>query len=164
MINKFVAFITRSFYITRALTLSIIVMVVLIALEDSLPTPFETIVIILWTVLCLNLTRAFSELIAEIVEKRRTLTSDERTTYFKEIVFIPLELAPLIIVFTISWIGIIDIKTAFLSAKVIMLIILFLYGFVGIKLTGRNILLSILGGLLISLLGGSIILLRLLFN
>ncbi len=164
MFNRFVAFITSSFYITRALTLSIIVLVVLIALEGSLRTPFEIIVIIFWTVICLNLTRAFSQGVGQVVEKRRTLTKYERVSYLKEIGFMPLELAPLIIVFTISWIGLIDIKTAFLSAKVIMLIILFLYGFVGIKLTGRNILLSILGGLLISLLGGSIILLRLLFK
>jgi len=61
-----------------------------------------------------------------------------------------------VIVFKIAWMGLISVHIAFVISKIALLYILFMYGFLGGKMSGSNLLMSIFQGIVI-LIGGSIL-------
>lgn len=67
-----------------------------------------------------------------------------------------------LVVFIISWVGIIDIRTAYRMAELIL--VSFLYGFISLKRTGRKICLSTLGGFIYMLVGFSLVFIRIIIK
>lgn len=160
IIKKITDFTISRSYLTKAIQITVIILVLLIALQDNPSGPLVSIVIILWTIFCINTLRVFSEIAGHIVEERRLFRPKEKISVLYDFNFIVIELIPVILIFVIAWIGLIDINTAYEYAKYILISIMFIYGYVSLKLTGKNVIICILGGILYTLIGLSLVFIR----
>lgn len=151
-------------YVTSAITASVIILVLLVVLRENPPGPIESIIIISWTVLCINSLRAFSQMVGQAIEERRLLEPQERISYLKELTYIGIELFPIIVVFIISWIGIIDIYAAYKITIIIIMSLLFSYGFIVLRYRSKNVILCILGGIFFVLTALSLVFMRMIIN
>jgi len=156
-------FLSRS-YVTSAITASVITLVLLVVLRENPPGPVKSILIISWTVLCINSLRAFSQVVGHVIEEKRLLENQERILYLKELTYIGIELFPIIVVFIISWIGIINIYAAYKITTIIILSLLFFYGFIIVRYRSKNIILCILGGIFFVLIALSLVFMRMIIN
>jgi len=156
-------FLSRS-YVTSAITASVITLVLLVVLRENPPGPVKSVLIISWTVLCINSLRAFSQVVGHAIEEKRLLENQERISYLKELTYIGIELFPIIVVFIISWIGIINIYAAYKITTIIILSLLFFYGFIIVRYRSKNIILCILGGIFFVLIALSLVFMRMIIN
>jgi len=147
-------------YVSRAINAFVLILVLIVVLKKNPPGPIESIIIISWTMLCLNTLRVFSQISGQVIEERRLLKHHEGFSYFKELNFIVVELIPVIIIFIISWFGIININTAYLLAQIILTSLLFIYGFLTLKILGKRTIICILGGIFFTLIALSLVFMR----
>ena len=152
-------------YVISAITASVIILVLLLVLRENPPGPIKSIIIISWTVLCINSLRAFSQMVGQSIEERRSLERQERISYLKELItYSGIELFPVIVVFIISWIGIIDIYAAYKITIIIIMSLLFSYGYITLRYRSKNIILCILGGIFFVLTALSLVFMRMIIN
>ena len=103
-------------------------------------------------------------MVGQAIEERRLLEPQERISYLKELTYIGIELFPIIVVFIISWIGIIDIYAAYKITIIIIMSLLFSYGYIVLRYRSKNIILCILGGIFFVLTALSLVFMRMIIN
>ncbi len=151
-------------YVSSAITASVITLVLLIVLQENPPNALESIVIIAWTVICINTLRIFSQMVGKSIEKKRKVSREEKLSYLKEFGDMIVQLTPIIILFILSYIGLFPINTAYKLSIIIILSLLFTYGFAIIRFWTSNLILCILGGIGFVLFALSLVLMRMLIN
>ena len=151
-------------YVSSAVTASVIILVLLVVLRENPPGPVKSVLIISWTVLCINSLRAFSQMVGHAIGEKRLLDGQERISYLKELIYIGIELFPVIVVFIISWIGLIDIYAAYKITTIIIMSLLFSYGFIIVRYLSKNIIVCILGGIFFALIALSLVFMRMIIN
>ena len=104
-------------------------------------------------------------MVGQSIEERRSLERQERISYLKELItYSGIELFPVIVVFIISWIGIIDIYAAYKITIIIIMSLLFSYGFIVLRYRSKNVILCILGGIFFVLTALSLVFMRMIIN
>ena len=151
-------------YVSSAVTASVIVLVLLIVLQENPPGSLQSILIIAWTVICINSLRIFSLMVGKSIERKRKLDSEERLSYLKELSYTVIELFPIIILFILSYVGFFQIETAYKLCIIIIVALLFTYGFAIIRFRTANILFCILGGIGFVVMALTLVLMRMLIN
>ena len=151
-------------YVSSAVTASVIVLVLLIILQENPPGSLQSILVIAWTVICINSLRIFSLMVGKSIERRRKLDREERFSYIKELGYMVVELFPIIILFLMSYIGLFSIRTAYKLSIIIIIVLLFTYGFTIIRFRTTNILLCVLGGIGFVLMALTLVMMRMLIN
>lgn len=162
--TRFISILHSPSYVSSAITASVIILVLLVVLQDKPPGPIESIIVIAWTVLCINSLRIFSQMVSKSIQEKRVLEFEERITYLKELGYLIIELFPIIIVFILSKLGLFGIGLAYRISIVIIISLLFYYGFAVIKYRTENIFLRILGGVGFVLIALTLVLMRMLIN
>jgi len=143
-------------YVSRAIFQSIIVIALLIALQDNPPEPLNIIIILVVSVLTIQASRVYANLIAKKIEKGSSINFIKNRELIEEIWDFSKGVSIPVIVFIIAWMGLISVHIAFVISKIALLCILFIYGFLGGKMSGSNLLMSIFQGIVV-LIGGSIL-------
>ncbi len=151
-------------YVSSAVTASVIILVLLVVLQENPPGPIESIIVITWTVLCINSLRIFSHMVSKSIVEKRALEHEERISYLKELSYVAVELFPIIIVFVMSKVGLFGISAAYKVSIVIIISLLFYYGFTIIRYRTGNLILRILGGIGFVLLALTLVLMRMLIS
>jgi len=151
-------------YVSSAVTASVIILVLLIVLQDNPPSPAYSIIIITWTVLCINTLRVFSTMVGKSIEEKRTLNWDERLSYLKELIYTVVELFPIFIIFLLAHLSILTIELAYKITIIVITAIIFTYGFAIIRFRTSNIILCILGGMGFLLIALTLVIMRMLIN
>jgi len=151
-------------YVSSAITASVIILVLLIVLQDNPPGPLESILIIAWTVICINSLRIFSLMVGKSIEEKRKLNRQERLSYIKELSYMVVELFPIIILFIMSYASLFPLETAYKLSIIIIMILLFTYGFAIIRFRTSNIILCILGGIGFVLMALTLVMMRVLIK
>ena len=151
-------------YVSSAITASVIILVLLIVLQENPPGPLQSIFIIAWTVICINTLRIFSLMVGKSIEEKRKLNRGERLSYLKELSYMVVELFPIIILFIMSYIGLFAIDTAYKISIIIIMALLFTYGFAIIRFRTTNIIFCILGGIGFVLMALTLVMMRMLIN
>ncbi len=151
-------------YVSSAITASVIILVLLIVLQENPPGPLQSILIIAWTVICINTLRIFSLMVGKSIEEKRKLSRQERLSYIKELSYVVVELFPIIILFLMSYIGLFPINTAYKLSIIIIIALIFTYGFAIIRFRTSNIILCILGGIGFVFIALTLVLMRMLIS
>ncbi len=151
-------------YVSSAITASVIILVLLVVLHENPPGPIKSIIVITWTVLCINSLQIFSQMVGKSIKEKRALHHHERISYLKKLGYTAVEICPIFIVFIMSRIGLFDISTAYKVTIVIIISLLFTYGFTIVRFRTGNIILCILGGIGFVLLALTLVLMRMLIN
>lgn len=162
--TRFVSILHSPSYVSSAITASVIILVLLVVLQDKPPGPIESIIVIAWTVLCINSLRIFSQMVSKSIEEKRMLDFEERVSYLKELGYLVIELFPIILVFVLSKLGLFGIGLAYKISIVIIISLLFYYGFAIIKFRTENLFLRVLGGIGFVLIALTLVLMRMLIN
>lgn len=162
--NYIVSTILSQSYVSSAVTASVIILVLLIVLRENPPGPLQSILIIAWTVICINTLRIFSLAVGKSIEQKRKLKREERLSYLKELSYMVIELFPIIILFLLSYIGLFSIEKAYKFSVIIIIALLFTYGFAIIRFRTTNLFLCILGGIGFVLMALTLVLMRMLIN
>lgn len=162
--TRFISILHSPAYVSSAITASVIILVLLVVLQDKPPGPIESIIVIAWTVLCINSLRIFSQMVSKSIEEKRVLEFEERISYLKELGYLVIELFPIILVFVLSKLGLFGIGLAYKISIVIIISLLFYYGFAIIKFRTENVILRILGGIGFVLIALTLVLMRMLIN
>ncbi len=162
--TRILSIILSQAYVSSAVTASVIILVLLVVLQENPPGPIESVIVISWTVLCINSLRIFSNMVSKSIVEKRALEHEERISYLKELIYVAVELFPIIIVFALSKIGLLGIKAAYKVSIVIIISLLFYYGFTILKYRTENLILRILGGVGFVLIALTLVLMRMFIN
>ena len=149
---------------SRAVSTSVVILVLLIVLQENPPGPIESIIIITWTVFCLTSLQIFSNMVGKSIEENRKLDREERLSHYKTLSYLVVELFPIYIVFMMTIIGLFTIDIAYKVTIIIIIAILFTYGFTLIRFRTKNIILCILGGIFFVLIALSLVFMRMIIN
>jgi hypothetical protein len=139
---------------------SIIILVVLLAMEDHPPTPAAAIGTVLFTGLGVALAELYSDFIGTRIRERRILTWAERSQMTHNVGAVMIGALLPLPFFILAWLGFIGQVMAFILAKWILIGTLLFYGFVASKLSGNGTVLSFVFGFAASLIGLLVVLLK----
>jgi len=139
---------------------TIIILVVIVAMEDHPPSAAGTVATVIFTGLGVALAEWYSDFIGKTIEEHHTLNAIEQRRIVKDVsavmtgTWYPL---PFII---LAWIGIISLDLAIDLAKFTMIGVLLFYGYVASRLSGRDHLRSFIFAITASMIGVFIVLFK----
>ena len=132
---------------------SIIILVVLLAMEDHPPSPMAAIGTVLFTGLGVALAELYSDFIGTRIRERRLLTWAERTQMTRNVGAVLIGALLPLPFFIFAWLGIMRLEIAFVFAKWTLVGTLLFYGYVAGRLSGHGGLLSFVFAVAASLIG-----------
>ncbi len=139
---------------------TIIILVVILAIEDHPPSPFGTIITILFSGLGVALAELYSDFIGARIKNQSSLTWEDRkhiTQNVSAVMIGALLPLPLII---LAWMGVINLAFAILLDKWLLVIVLIFYGFIAARLSGHNNLWSMAFAFAVSAIGILVVMLK----
>ena len=139
---------------------SIIILVVLLAMEDHPPSPTGTIATVLFTGLGVALAELYSDFIGTRIRERRLLTWAERSQMTHNVGAVLIGALLPLPFFILAGLGLMRLEVAFLFAKWILVGTLLFYGFVASRLSGHGHVLSFVYAVAASAIGLLVVLIK----
>lgn len=139
---------------------SIIILVVLLAMEDHPPSISGVIGTVLFTGLGVALAELYSDFIGTRIRERRKLTWAERSEMTRNIGAVLIGALLPLPFFILAWLGFMGLGLAFVFAKWILIGTLLFYGYVASRLSGHGNLLSFVFAVAASSIGLLVVLLK----
>jgi len=152
-------FISRS-YVARAVQQIIIILAIIIAVEESSQPPLNILILILTTVIVLQISINYSNAIAEKIDQKVHLRKQLVKTIYEEVSNITKAIVVPMFLLLLAAINLISTATAILIIKIFLLIILFIYGYLGGKLSGDSVFKSLALGFFTLFIGGILVIVR----
>jgi len=139
---------------------TIIILVVILAMEDHPPSPAGTVVTLLFSGLGVALAELYSDFIGTKINKKSALSWEERKQITRNVSAVMIgALLPLPLVI-LAWMGFLDLKLAILLDKWLLVMVLLFYGFVAAKLSGYNNVLSLVSAFAVCTTGVLVVLVK----
>ena len=139
---------------------TIIILVVILAMEDHPPSHAGTVVTLLFSGLGVALAELYSDFIGTKINKRSALTWEERKEITRNVSSVMIgALLPLPLVI-LAWMGLISLEFAIFLDKWLLVTVLLFYGFVAAKLIGYNSLWSIVSAFAVCTAGILVVMLK----
>jgi len=151
-------------YISRAINQIIIVIAILVALSENPPRPIEIITVLIVTIFVIQITRAYANIIGKKIRykhKSKGITRKELKKKLTEITGdVAKGLSIPIFFLSLSVLKLITVEVAFVLTNNLLLVILFVYGYLAGRYSGDNIFKSFLYGLSIIIIGAILVYIR----
>lgn len=117
---------------------TIIILVVILAMEDHPPSHLGTVVTILFTGVGVALAELYSDVIGTKINKKSSLTWEERKEITRNVSSVMIgALLPLPLII-LAWLGLMNLEFAIFLDKWLLVTVLLFYGFVAAKLSGYS--------------------------
>lgn len=146
--------------ISRTITLNIILLALLAALRENPPEPFKIVLLLTEIALAIQVTRIYATIVEQRIRQKKEAEPmtinrirDELENFIKSVAIPDFFLL-------LAGFGLIPLGLAFRLASYILLMILFVYGYLAGRYSGRNKFISTLYGFGILLIGLSIVFIR----
>lgn len=139
---------------------SIIILVVILAMEDHPPSAAGTVATVLFAGLGVALAELYSDFIGTRIRERRGLTWNERSQITRNVsavmigAFLPMPF------FILAWIGLMRLEVAIVFARWTLVGVLLFYGYVASKLSGYNNLWSMVSAVTVCTIGLLVVLIK----
>lgn len=138
-------------YVTRAINQIVIVLAIMVALRANPPRPLQIIIVLIVTIVIIQITRVYAGIIGHKIKYKQEsvgVTRRELIRELKELIgdFYKGLLIPIFFL-ALSGLRLISVSTAFLISSNILLVVLFVYGYLAGRQSGNNIFMSLIYGL-----------------
>ena len=151
-------------YISRAINQVIIVIAILVALSENPPRPIEIITVLIVTIFVIQITRAYANIIGEKIRYKHNSKAITRRELKEKLTEITGDVAKglsiPIFFLSLSGLKLITVQVAFALTFKLLLVILFVYGYLAGRYSGDNIFKSFLYGLSIIIIGAILVYIR----
>ena len=139
---------------------TIIILVVILAMEDHPPSPLGTVVTILFSGLGVALAELYSDFIGTKIDKRSSLTWEDRKRITQNVSAVMIgALLPLPLI-VLAWLGVFSLEFAIFLDKWLLVMVLLFYGFVAAKLSGYSNVWSLASAFGVSAVGLFVVMLK----
>ena len=154
--NKF----TSKTYVARAVQQIIIILAIVIAVEDSNQPPQNIIILIITSIIVLQIAFIYSNALAEKIDQKAHLRKQLIKIFFEEVSNTTKAIVIPVFFFLLAAVNLISTATAILIIKFILLVTLFIYGYLGGKLSGDPVHKSLALGIFTLFIGSILVIVR----
>jgi hemolysin III len=151
-------------FASKAIYGTLTVMAVIVAMEDHAPSALSAAAQLFGATLALAVAEAYAEIIADTLNKRRKLSAEEGREILGKVSPVLFGAQVPTLVFLMSDGGLFSVETAIQISKVLVLVLLFVYGLRVAQVLHKNHLIQILSGLIIMSAGFVVVLIKHLFH
>ncbi len=139
---------------------TIMILVVIIAIEEHPPSPAGTLGLVLMTNVGVALAEWYSDFIGSSIKEKRSLSLGDQQRIIHNVSGVLMGALLPAPFFILSWIGVIELETAFKWARWVLIGVLLFYGYVAARLSGRSHAFSIFFAVVASSIGIIVVLFK----
>lgn len=139
---------------------TIMVLVVLLAMEDHPPSAAGSLAIVVMTGIGVALAEFYSDFIGTSIKEKHLLTTQERRNVAHDVSGVLIGALLPAPFFVLAWLGILQLEDAFTYAKWTLVGVLLFYGYVASRLNGHSHLFSIVLAIVASIIGIIVVLFK----
>ncbi len=147
-------------HVAKVIYGTIIILVVILAMEDHPPSTIGTVVTVLFAGFGVALAELYSDMIGTRIEKKRHLTWGERNHIIKNVSSVMVGAFFPVPFFILAWLGFLELKFAITLAKWTLVGVLLFYGYVASKLSGYSNIWSIVSATAVCTTGIIVVLIK----
>jgi hypothetical protein len=118
---------------------AIVVLALLLAMQDHPPGPLAAAALVAGTVTAILAAEAYAEILGEEIDRHERLTRQQRLHKLRELASMSVAAEWPIAFLVLGGAGVLEDETAFRLARWVALALLFIYGFVAARMTGRSV-------------------------
>ena len=151
---------TTKTYISKAIQEIIIILAIVVVVKGSPPSALNIIILIFATLVVLRTTIIYSNALADKIDQKAHLRKQFFPLIYEEASNITKAVVLPIFILLLAYFKLITVKTALEITQLVLLITLFIYGYLGGKLSGDSVLKSLALGIFTLFIGSILVIVR----